>query len=439
MGNMDLIKKIETRNAIVGVIGLGYVGLPLVLGFGRAGFRVIGFDIDDGKVERLNRGESYIRHIHGEDIGRLIKDQRFLASSDFSKLSEVDCICVCVPTPLTEKKEPDLTFVKETTKQIAKYLRKGQLVVLESTTYPGTTDELVAPILTSNGLALGKDFHLAFSPEREDPGNSHFSLQTIPKVVGGVTPQCAEVARALYQSVTNKVIMVSSSRAAELTKLLENIYRCVNIALVNELKMLADRMGIDIWEVIEAASTKPFGFTPFYPGPGLGGHCIPIDPFYLSWKAKEHDFATKFIELSGEINTSMPYYVVQKTIETLNQKKECLNGSCILILGVSYKRDIDDIRESPAIKIIELLQERGAKVLYNDPYIPKFPPMRKSALSMSSVDLDETVLSQADCVMIITDHGAYDYQWIVDNARLVVDTRNATKNVKRGREKIIKV
>ena len=435
---MDLIRKIETKNAIVGVIGLGYVGLPLALAFGKAGFRVIGFDIDDGKVTRLNQGESYIRHINGQDIEKLINDHRFMASSDFSKLSDVDCICICVPTPLTDNKEPDLSFVKGTAVQVAKYLRKGQLVVLESTTYPGTTDELVASILKRNGLALGKDFYLAFSPEREDPGNPHFSLQTIPKVVGGVTAECGEVAKALYQGVTSKVVMVSSSRAAELTKLLENIYRCVNIALVNELKMLADRMGIDIWEVIEAASTKPFGFTPFYPGPGLGGHCIPIDPFYLSWKAKECDFPTRFIELSGEINTSMPYYVVQKVAEALNQRKKCLNGSSILILGAAYKKDVDDVRESPAIRIIELLKDQGANVVYHDPYIPKLPPMRKSTLKMSSVDLKTGILSNVDCVMIITDHSVYDYQWIVDNARLVVDTRNATRNVRRGREKIIK-
>jgi UDP-N-acetyl-D-glucosamine dehydrogenase len=435
---MDLIKKIETKNAIVGVIGLGYVGLPLALAFGKAGFRVVGFDIDDEKANRLNKGESYIRHINGQEIKRLINDHRFMATSDFSKLSMVDCICICVPTPLTEKKEPDLTFIKLSAKQIAKYLRKGQLVVLESTTYPGTTDELIASILTRNGLVLGKDFYLAFSPEREDPGNHHFSLQTIPKVVGGVTAKCGEVAKILYQGVATKVIIVSSSRAAELTKLLENIYRSVNIALVNEMKMLAERMGIDIWEVIEASSTKPFGFMPFYPGPGLGGHCIPIDPFYLSWKAKECDFPTRFIELSGEINTSMPYYIVQKMVETMNQRKQCLNGSLILILGVAYKKDVDDVRESPAIKIIKLLKEQGAKVSYHDPYIPKLPPMRKSSLRMNSVDLDENILSQADCVIIVTDHSSYDYQWIVNCARLVIDTRNATKNVRRGREKIIK-
>jgi UDP-N-acetyl-D-glucosamine dehydrogenase len=435
---MDLIKKIETKNAIVGVIGLGYVGLPLALAFGKAGFRVVGFDINDEKARRLNKGESYIRHINAQEIKKLINDHRFMATSDFSKLSGVDCICICVPTPLTEKKEPDLTFIKLSAKQIAKYLRKGQLVVLESTTYPGTTDELIASILTRNGLVLGKDFYLAFSPEREDPGNPHFSLQTIPKVVGGVTAECGEVAKTLYQGVATKVIIVSSSRAAELTKLLENIYRSVNIALVNEMKMLAERMGIDIWEVIEASSTKPFGFMPFYPGPGLGGHCIPIDPFYLSWKAKECDFSTRFIELSGEINTSMPYYIVQKMAETMNQRKQCLNGSLILILGVAYKKDVDDVRESPAIKIIELLKEQGAKVSYHDPYIPKLPLMRKSFLRMNSVDLDENILSQADCVMIVTDHSSYDYQWIVNCACLVIDTRNATKNVRRGREKIIK-
>ncbi len=431
--------KIETKDAIVGVIGLGYVGLPLALGFGKAGFRVVGFDIDDAKVNRLNRGESYIHSISGKDIGALIKDQRFAATSDFSRLTEIDCISICVPTPLTETREPDLTFIKETAEQIAKYIRKGQLVVLESTTYPGTTDELVAPILGRSGLVLGKDFHLAFSPEREDPGNPHFSLHTIPKVVGGVTPKCAEIAKSLYQAVSPKVVLVSSARAAELTKLLENIYRCVNIALVNELRMLSNRMGIDIWEVIDAAATKPFGFTPFYPGPGLGGHCIPIDPFYLSWKAKEYDFATKFIELSGEINSSMPYYVVQKTMEIFNQRKLCLNGAEVLILGVAYKRDVDDIRESPAIKIIELLMADGVKVLYNDPYIPKFPSMRRSALSLNSVKLDADILSRVDCVLIITDHSSYDYQWIVDNARLVVDVRNATRNVQRGRGKIIKV
>ena len=435
---MDLIKKIETRSATVGVIGLGYVGLPLVFAFGKAGYKVIGFDVDDRKVDQLNKGRSYIRHIPDQNIKELINDHGFLATSDFQMLSKVDCICICVPTPLTEKKEPDLSFVESTASKISEHLRQGQLIVLESTTYPGTTDELVAGILNQRGLVLGEDYFLAFSPEREDPGNQHFSLHTIPKVVGGVTPKCGEVAKAVYQGVTPKVVMVSSARAAELSKLLENIYRCVNIALVNELKMLAERMGIDIWEVIEAASTKPFGFTPFYPGPGLGGHCIPIDPFYLSWKAKECDFPTRFIELSGEINTSMPYYVVQKISESLNRQKKCLNGSDVLILGVAYKRDVDDVRESPAIKVIELLEEQGARVVYHDPYISKLPEMRKSALKMSSVDLQEGILSEVDCVVIITDHTAYDYQWIVDKAHLVVDTRNATRNISRGKEKVIK-
>ena len=436
---MDLIGKIETKDAVVGVIGLGYVGLPLALAFGKAGFKVVGFDVDAEKVDQLNKGESYIRHISENEIGKLVDHHLFEATTDFSRLSGVDCICICVPTPLTDSKEPDLTFVKTTTEQIAKFLRKGQLIVLESTTYPGTTDEFVAAILSREGFVPGKDFYLAFSPEREDPGNQHFSLQTIPKVVGGVTVKCGKVASALYQGITAKVVMVSSSRAAELTKLLENIFRCVNIALVNELKIMAERMDIDIWEVIEAASTKPFGYMPFYPGPGLGGHCIPIDPFYLSWKAKQYDCQTKFIELSGEINTSMPYYVVQKTGEVLNQQKKCLNGSKILILGVAYKRDVEDIRESPSIKIMELLKKEGAQVSYHDPYIPKLPSMRKSSLCMESVALKETVLSKVDCVAIITDHSIYDYQWIVDNARLIVDTRNATRNVQRGRDKITKV
>lgn len=420
--HLSLIEKIKSRKAKVGVIGLGYVGLPLVIEFGKAGFDVIGFDIDEEKVKLLSEGKSYIKHIDSEKILQI--KSKFTPTNDFSKLSEVDCIIICVPTPLNKYREPDLSYVFNTGKTIAKYLRKGQLVVLESTTYPGTTDEDLRKILEESGLKAGVDFFLAFSPEREDPGNKNFNTSKIPKVVGGYSPQCLEVAKTLYDQIVIKTVPVSSTKVAEATKLLENIYRAVNIALVNELKMLFDKMGIDIWEVIEAAKTKPFGFQAFYPGPGLGGHCIPIDPFYLTWKAREYDFHTRFIELAGEINTYMPYYVVQKTIDALNERGVSIKGAKILVLGLAYKKDVDDVRESPAFKIIELLEEKGAIVDYNDPYIPESPKTRMYNLSKKSVSLTEENLSKYDCVLIATDHSVYDPKFIVEHSKLIVDTRN---------------
>jgi UDP-N-acetyl-D-glucosamine dehydrogenase len=435
----ELLDKIRTRQARVGVVGLGYVGLPLVLRFGEEHFPVLGFDVDPEKVRKLNDGESYIRHIPAERLQILLKEKQFEATSNFSRLVEADCIIICVPTPLTAKKDPDLQYIEKTAEAIAKTLRKGQLVSLESTTYPGTTDEILLERFRPSGLEAGKDYFLVFSPEREDPGNAKFSTRTIPKVVGGTTPDCLDVGQALYGQVIERVIPVSSTRAAELVKLLENIYRSVNIALVNELKLLTDRMNIDIWEVIEAASSKPFGYTPFYPGPGLGGHCIPIDPFYLSWKAKEYDFATRFIQLAGEINTSIPHYVVERIGKALNDRARSIRGSKILLLGVAYKKDIDDVRESPAMEIMQLLQENGAVLSYSDPYIPRLHKMRAYDFSkMSSTPLTEEVLRSQSLVLITTDHSSIDYQWVVDHASVVVDTRNATRNVTRGREKIVR-
>ena len=432
-----LIRNIQAHKARIGVIGLGYVGLPLVLRFGEEHFSVIGYDVDNVKVRKLNAGESYIRHIPAERLQMLLKEKQFEATSDFNRLSEADCIIICVPTPLTAKKDPDLQYIEKTGEAILKTLRKGQLISLESTTYPGTTEEILLDRFRTTGLEVGSDYFLVFSPEREDPGNPKFSTRTIPKVVGGTTPACLEVGKALYSEVIDRVIPVSSTRAAELAKLLENIYRCVNIALVNELKLLSDRMGIDIWEVIEAASTKPFGYTPFYPGPGLGGHCIPIDPYYLSWKAKEYDFSTRFIQLAGEVNSSIPYYVVDRIAAALNDHAKAIRGTKVLILGAAYKKDVDDVRESPALEIMELLQHRGAALSYHDPYIPQLHKMRAYDFShMRSVGLTPETLAQADVVLIATDHSTLDYQFIVDNARIVVDTRNATRGVTRGREKI---
>ena len=434
----ELIQKIESRRAIVGIIGLGYVGLPLMVRFAEERFNVLGFDIDSQKVDLLNDGKSYIRSVPRDQIRDLVRRGIFAATSDYTRLAEVDCILICVPTPLTEKMEPDLVYIENTAHQVTENMKRGQLIVLESTTYPGTTEEILLPKFQARGWREGEDFFLAYSPERQDPGNREYTTKSIPKVVAGITQNCRKVAKLLYQQVIDEVVVVSSTRAAEMTKLLENIYRSVNIALVNELKILADRMGIDIWEVIEAASTKPFGYFPFYPGPGMGGHCIPIDPFYLSWKAREFDFTTRFIELSGEINISMPYYVVSKAIDALNAKKKSIRGARIVILGVAYKRDIDDIRESPAMAIMKLLQDKGAKIAYNDPHVPKLHPTRKYTFTMSSKSLTEALLRKADLVMIITDHSQYDYRWIVDNASLVVDTRNATRGIRSARGKIIK-
>src|ERR1700734_494407 len=428
--------KIKQRQARVGIIGLGYVGLPLALLFSDQKFAVTGFDIDQRKIDILAQGGSYIYRISAEEIKKA-KAQGFSATSDYANLVEMDAVIICVPTPLNQYHEPDLSYITDTTHAIAPHLQPGQLIVLESTTYPGTTEEVMVPILekenksglkAARGVSTGeKEFFVAFSPEREDPGNTTVARRDIPKVVGGVNPQASELAGAMYGSIFHRTVPVSSPAAAEMTKLLENIYRCVNIALVNELKLLCLRMGIDIWEVIAAASTKPFGFQPFYPGPGLGGHCIPIDPFYLSWKAKQYDFRTRFIELAGEINGRMPYYVVDETAAALNEHRKPLKGSRVLVLGMAYKRDIDDLRESPSLTIIELLQRRGAVVDYNDPFFPKVGRGRHYDLHMSSVPLDK--IGEYDCVLIVTDHSSYDFAAIVRDAQLVVDTRNATRGI----------
>ena len=435
----------------VGVIGCGYVGLPLGLRFAEAGHRVTGFDTDPAKVEKLNRGQTYIQHIPQNKIQQFVQSKHFGATTDFSKLTEMDAILICVPTPLDQRREPDLSYVVQTVQSIQPHLRRGQLVVLESTTYPGTTEELVLPILEQTGMKcpiaqgpeneqIATDFFLAFSPEREDPGNKQYGLAQIPKVVGGVNPPSGRAAVSLYAQIVVRVVPVSSTRAAEMSKLLENIFRCVNIALVNELKMLGARMGFDIWEVIDAAATKPFGFMPFYPGPGLGGHCIPVDPYYLSWKAREYDFATRFIELAGEVNTAMPYHVVDAVASALNERQKSLKGSRVLVLGVAYKKDVDDLRESPSLKIIELLIARGVKVDYNDPYFPEFHKMRHYNFEgMKSVPLDPKMLASYDCVMIATDHTSYDYPMIVESAQLVIDSRNATRRIARHRGKIVLV
>jgi UDP-N-acetyl-D-glucosamine dehydrogenase len=432
----DLRTRIGARTAKVGIIGLGYVGLPLALLFTDREFPVTGFDIDASKVNAINNGKSYIYRIPETEIVAA-RAKSFGATADYSQAEEMDAIIICVPTPLDEYREPDLSYIEATAKAIAPHLRAGQLVILESTTYPGTTEEVLVPILEKgnvsgltaarNGTDSGKVFFVAFSPEREDPGNDTVARRDIPKVVGGLNPAASELAGALYNSIFNRIVPVSSPAAAEMTKLLENIYRCINIALVNELKMLCLRMGINIWEVIEAAATKPFGFHPFYPGPGLGGHCIPVDPFYLSWKAKEFDFQAKFIELAGEINTFMPYHVVNSVASALNTHKKALNGAKILVLGLAYKKDIDDLRESPSLTIIEELQRRGAQVSYNDPYFPTVGRGRKYNLHMTCAPLDN--LGQYDCVLIVTDHSDYDYQRIVRESRLVVDTRNATRGI----------
>src|ERR1700756_3639416 len=439
----ELKNKIESRQARVAVIGMGYVGLPLALLYTEQKFRVTGFDIDQRKVDTLNAGGSYIFRITREEIGAA-KAGGLTATSDYSELTAMDAIIICVPTPLNEYHEPDLSYITNTGHAIAPHLRAGQLVILESTNYPGTTEEVLVPILESenkSGLKAARtgngsenEFYVAFSPEREDPGNTSVARRDIPKVVGGLDTQASDLAAALYGAIFKRVVRVSSPAAAEMTKLLENIYRCVNIALVNELKLLSLRMGLDIWEVIEAAATKPFGFQPFYPGPGLGGHCIPVDPFYLSWKAKEWDFRTRFIELAGEINMNMPYHVLDSVAKALNQHKKALNGAKVLVLGVAYKKDIDDLRESPSLTIIELLQKEGAQVSYNDPYFPTVGKGRKYDLRMTCAPLED--LAQYDCVLIVTDHSDYDYERIVHESQLVVDTRNATRGI--GSPKIVR-
>jgi len=434
--DLSLEKRIRDRKVQVGIIGLGYVGLPLLKTFLAKGFRVLGFDIDARKVKMLNRGKSYIKHVKTEELKRYLDEKKFQATADFNNLARVDVIIICVPTPLDAHRNPDLSYVLNTTEVIAKNMKKGQLVILESTTYPGTTEEEMLPVLEKSGLKVGKDFYLAYSPERENPGDKEYTTAKIPKVVGGVTPSCRRLAQVLYNQVVVKTVPVSSPRVAEATKLLENIFRSVNIALVNELKMIFELMDIDIWEVIQAASTKPFGYKPFYPGPGYGGHCIPVDPFYLTWKAKEVDYQTKFIELSGEINTLMPYHVVTKVVEALNAKGRSIKGAKVLVLGIAYKKDVDDQRESPALKIISLLQKRGAKVSYNDPHVPQsFGHRDYPGLNLKSVDLTARNLRGFDAVIIATDHSVYDYEWIAKNAALIIDTRNA---IKRKRKNVVK-
>jgi len=430
----ELIHKLQTREARIGIVGMGYVGLPLALLFSEQRFKVTGFDIDVRKVDILNAGGSYIVRIP-EGVIQSARNQGFKATVDYREISHMDVVILCVPTPLDEYHEPDLSYVRSTVESIAPYVHAGHIIILESTTYPGTTEEIVVPILEKGntaGLRIARDaassgFYVAFSPEREDPGNDSIARRDIPKVVGGCGSVAVELASAVYASIFNRIVPVSSPAAAEMTKLLENIYRCVNIALVNELKQLCIRMGIDIFEVIEAAKTKPFGFQAFYPGPGLGGHCIPIDPFYLSWKAKQFDFHTRFIELAGEVNIAMPYFVVENVIEALSQRRKPLSGSQVLVLGLAYKRDIDDLRESPSLTIIELLLKRGASVEYNDPFIPSAGQGRRYALNMTSTSLER--IQDFDCVIIATDHSQYDYPDIVSRAQLVIDTRNATRGI----------
>lgn len=422
----------------VGIVGLGYVGLPLAREFYFGGAKVLGFDVNLAAIKKINRGISPIKHIPNAIMKEMVKSGRFEATDEMARLSEPDAILIAVPTPLTENREPDMRYVETTCRSISANLRRGQLVVLESTTYPGTTRELMLPILEESGLKVGKDFFLAYSPEREDPGNKEFRTATIPKVVGGYDKKSLKMAMEVYECAIETMIPVSSCEIAEAAKILENTYRCINIAMVNELKMLFDRMDIDVWEVIEAASTKPFGYQAFYPGPGLGGHCIPIDPFYLTWKARQYGMPTKFIELAGEINTDMPHYVVTKVMEALNDLRKSLKGSKVLVLGLAYKPDIEDVRESPSLELIELLRAKGAKVDYNDPFVPHTQKQREYDLNMKSKALSSKMLKAYDVVLISTNHSEYDYQWIVDNAQLVVDTRNACAGIRRGAKKVVK-
>ncbi|MCD5363717.1 nucleotide sugar dehydrogenase [Chromobacterium aquaticum] len=418
----QLLNRIADKSAVIGIVGLGYVGLPLMLRFAEVGYKVLGFDIDQGKVDTLMAGQSYIEHISADSIATAL-ERGFEATTDFSRVPEADTLILCVPTPLNKYREPDLSFVLDTMDSLVPYLREGQLVSLESTTYPGTTDEELLPRMESRGLKVGDNAFLVFSPEREDPGNPNFTTRTIPKVCGGVTPACQEIGVALYSAVIDKVVPVSSTRAAEMTKLLENIHRAVNIGLVNEMKIVADKMGIDIHEVIRAAATKPFGFVPYYPGPGLGGHCIPIDPFYLTWKAREYGVNTRFIELAGEVNSNMPDYVVSKVAAALNQRKKAINGSRVLVLGIAYKKNVDDMRESPSVFLMEKLRDLGAEVAYSDPHVPVFPKMREHRFELSSVALSNEAISGYDCVLLATDHDKFDYAQIKAHAQLVVDSR----------------
>ncbi len=431
-----LVQRIESKRAVVGIIGLGYVGLPLVKAFSDAGFVTIGFDVDQAKVSKLEKGQSYIRHIPSATIKNLVRDGHFTPTIDFERMARCDALIICVPTPLTVNREPDMQYVAGTAVAVAAHLRSGQLIILESTTYPGTTREVVLPVLEAGGLKSGKDFLLAYSPEREDPGRKDFQTVDIPKVVGGMDAGALQAACALYGQAVKTVVPVESCEIAEAGKILENCYRCINIALINELKVIFDRMGIDVWKVIAAAKTKPFGFQAFYPGPGLGGHCIPIDPFYLSWKAKQYDVTARFIELAGELNTAMPYYVIGKVADALNDAGRAMRGSRILVLGLAYKKDVDDLRESPSVVLIEQLRQRGARVDYNDPHIPRTHAQRQHDLRMKSIPLTAANLKRYDLVLIATDHSDYDWRFIVHNARRIVDTRNATAGIRAGRGKI---
>jgi len=432
-----LQRKIKDRSAVVAVIGMGYVGLPLAVQFGRVGFKIVGIDISPKKIKTLNSAKSDVDDIKDYEVKELVDLKRLYTTNDFSQLRKSDVAVICVPTPLNKTKDPDVSFILAAVTEIAKYLHRGMLIVLESTTYPGTTDELLREKLEATGLRVGVDFFLAFSPERVDPGNPKFNTQNTPKIVGGTTPACLRVARFFYEQVISQVIPVSSTKTAEMVKLLENTFRSVNIGLVNEVALMCDRLGIDVWEVIDAAASKPFGFMPFYPGPGLGGHCIPIDPHYLSWKLKSLNYYARFIELAGDINSHMPEYVVEKIVHALNTRKKAINDSNILILGVAYKRDISDLRESPALDVIRLLQEKGAIVKYSDPYVPVI--RMDNGDDLRATPLNEQVLKAADCVAIITDHTGINYQWITDKAQLVVDTRNATKNAVGNEKKVFKL
>ncbi len=433
----QLMQRIEQHQALVAVVGMGYVGLPLAVEHGLSGFRVIGLDDNPVKVEKVNRGENYINDVNDEDLKRLVDANRISATVDYARLTEADVIIICVPTPLTINKEPDLSYILSVADKVRGIMRPGQLIVLESTTYPGTTEEVLEPVLETSGLTVGTEFFLAFSPERVNPSDPVYKTHNTPKLVGGVTARCLEATRALYAQSIIDVVPVSSPRVAELSKVFENTYRAVNIALVNELALLCDRMQLSVWEVLEAAGTKPFGIQIFQPGPGVGGHCIPLDPFYLSWKAREYDFSTRFIELAGEINLRMPYFVLDKITRALNDHERALKGSHVLLLGVAYKKDINDERESPALKVFELLEDSKAHVSYYDPFVPRVKPHTFFSREIRSVELSAELLEQQDCVVITTDHTSVDYQWVVDHSSLVVDSRNATKNVARHRERIV--
>ena len=419
---VELKSKLNNKKAIIGIVGLGYVGLPLMLRFSQVGFKVLGLDIDQTKIDNINQGQTYIEHIKSESILEAI-NSGCEATANFARASDCDALIMCVPTPLNRYREPDLSFVTKTVDALTPFLRKGQVLSLESTTYPGTTEEELLPRIESTGLKVGTDFSLVYSPEREDPGNPNFETSTIPKICGGHTQSCMDIGKALYKHAINQVVPVSSTKAAEMTKLLENIHRAVNIGLVNEMKIVADKMDIDIHEVIDAAATKPFGFTAYYPGPGLGGHCIPIDPFYLTWKAREFGVHTRFIELAGEVNASMPEWVVSKTLDALNNHKKSLNGSKVLVLGIAYKKNVDDMRESPSVELMELFREKGADVAYADPHVPDFPKMREHNFDLSSVELTAETISQYDAVVLATDHSTFDYDLIQQHAAILIDTR----------------